>query len=137
MLSHSENSRSVIVPGRGRKNLVTAVEGVRSAFQKDFFAKVVQESVDEMDRVSDEAINDAMSENENVSEGNGVELAGFELIECNIAPHIGTRVQVFWSEAIQIFAGVVAGFDPETGKHNISYDDGDKEDLLMRDETWR
>ena len=37
---------------------------------------------------------------------------------------IGRRLQVLWSKG-KYYAGEVAAFDPQTGKHTIRYDDGD------------
>ena len=36
------------------------------------------------------------------------------------------RVQIYWSYEEKWYDGVVDKFNPKTGKHHVSYDDGDK-----------
>jgi hypothetical protein len=33
-------------------------------------------------------------------------------------------------------AGRITAYDPDTGKHHVSYEDGDEKDYVMSERTW-
>ena len=50
---------------------------------------------------------------------------------------IGDAIEVYWPDDNEYYAGRVAGFNLRTGTHLIHYDDGEVEDLRLRNERWR
>jgi len=119
VLSYDESSRSVTVPGGRGKRIIAAVEDVRPAIQKDSFAKLVQESIDELEMSLDEVIQKSVSENSEEPEIEGAPEKNkrdyevrFDLSQDNVMPHIGTRVEVYWPEEEKYYAGNVENFDP-------------------------
>ncbi|KAG0495215.1 hypothetical protein HPP92_006209 [Vanilla planifolia] len=56
------------------------------------------------------------------------ELSGEELV--------GSRIKVWWPLDKRFYEGIVHSYVPETGKHNILYDDGDVEVLRLEKEKW-
>ena len=45
--------------------------------------------------------------------------------------HVGKRVSVYWPKDRKSYAGVLAEFDKESGKHTVRYDDGDTKQYDM------
>ena len=48
---------------------------------------------------------------------------------------VGWRVRVFWKTEKKWFYGTVKAFDAVSGKHAVSYDDGDEQTLALKGET--
>lgn len=48
---------------------------------------------------------------------------------------VGKRIQVWWKQEKQWYRGKITGFNA-TGKHYITYDDGDKEWVDLNLEQW-
>jgi hypothetical protein len=44
---------------------------------------------------------------------------------------VGRRLRVYWPDEGDWFFGEVTGYDGKTGRHNVSYDDGDVENLSL------
>ena len=44
---------------------------------------------------------------------------------------VGRRLRVYWPEEQAWFCGMVTRFDVPTGRHHVSYDDGDSEELML------
>lgn len=53
-----------------------------------------------------------------------------------VNPNLGDHIEVCWPLDNQYYPGVVKNVD-ENGQNVISYADGDEEQLVMKDETWR
>ncbi|KAL6652446.1 hypothetical protein ACP70R_011371 [Stipagrostis hirtigluma subsp. patula] len=49
---------------------------------------------------------------------------------------VGSRIKVWWPEDKMFYDGVITSFDASLKKHEVSYDDGDVEVLLLKDEKW-
>ncbi|XP_057829434.2 histone-lysine N-methyltransferase ASHH3 [Cryptomeria japonica] len=49
---------------------------------------------------------------------------------------IGLRVRVWWPLDQEFYSGTIVGYDTDSDKHRIVYDDGDSESLVMLNETW-
>ncbi|XP_058068519.1 sister chromatid cohesion protein PDS5 homolog C-like [Magnolia sinica] len=49
---------------------------------------------------------------------------------------VGSKIKVWWPEDKTYYQGVVASFNPVDHKHEVLYDDGDKENLLLTKEKW-
>ncbi len=64
------------------------------------------------------------------------DLSGSE-IGLTTAIQVGNRVEVYWSGDEECYPGTVDSYDPESGKYEINYDDGDKESLDLDKHTWR
>jgi hypothetical protein len=45
--------------------------------------------------------------------------------------HVGKRVSIYWPSDRKSYAGVLAMFDQESGKHTVCYDDGDTKEYDM------
>ena len=45
--------------------------------------------------------------------------------------HVGKRVSIYWPKDRKSYAGVLAKFDTESGKHTVRYDDGDTKQYDM------
>eukprot|EP00178_Gracilaria_changii_P001336 TRINITY_DN1187_c0_g1_i1.p1 TRINITY_DN1187_c0_g1~~TRINITY_DN1187_c0_g1_i1.p1 ORF type:complete len:639 (-),score=88.06 TRINITY_DN1187_c0_g1_i1:5196-7112(-) len=52
-------------------------------------------------------------------------------------PHIGADIEVYWPLDDAYYPGTVSRFTSRTGMHTIRYDDGAKEVLDLKKETWR
>ena len=50
---------------------------------------------------------------------------------------IGDKIEVYWPLYDQYYPGSVSKYAEATGKHRISYDGGQVENLKMDDENWR
>ncbi|KAG1326586.1 hypothetical protein COCNU_01G005200 [Cocos nucifera] len=50
---------------------------------------------------------------------------------------IGSRIKVWWPDDKAFYDGVVDSFEPVSKKHKILYDDGDIEELLLKNERWK
>ncbi|GAB2286570.1 hypothetical protein Dimus_020967 [Dionaea muscipula] len=50
---------------------------------------------------------------------------------------VGLRISVWWPEDHEFYDGVVDEFDPVEKKHKVTYDDGDVETLVLKDEIWK
>ena len=70
--------------------------------------------------------------------GGGVGDAGCEVAHLSTKypgkAAVDRRVKVFWPEEGAFFNGIVAAFNPETGKHTVRYDDGDVEEVALGSE---
>ncbi|XP_057953438.1 sister chromatid cohesion protein PDS5 homolog D-like isoform X2 [Malania oleifera] len=67
------------------------------------------------------------------------EMPAFRKIELNDGDDekiIGKRIKVYWSGSRRWFIGRVKSFDNEKSLHKIHYEDGDKEDLDLRQELF-
>mmetsp|Transcript_11539 Transcript_11539/g.19397 ORF Transcript_11539/g.19397 Transcript_11539/m.19397 type:complete len:483 (+) Transcript_11539:13-1461(+) len=60
-----------------------------------------------------------------------------EAMEAFGAGLVGRRVEVFWGGDGVWYAGRVAAFHRQTGRHSIVYDDGDRRLHHLPDERWR
>ncbi|GAB2215530.1 hypothetical protein Drorol1_Dr00019917 [Drosera rotundifolia] len=49
---------------------------------------------------------------------------------------VGSRVRVWWPDDQEFYEGVISEFNPEKKQHKVTYDDGDVEDLVLKDEKW-
>ena len=49
----------------------------------------------------------------------------------------GSRIEVYWSQDRQWFAGTLRSYDPRTQHYRIVYDDGDKESVRLEDIKYR
>ncbi|CAO2046544.1 unnamed protein product [Urochloa humidicola] len=49
---------------------------------------------------------------------------------------VGARIKVWWPGDKMFYKGVVESFDSGSKRHKVTYDDGDVELLLLRDEKW-
>ncbi|GMI70468.1 Arabidopsis TRITHORAX 1, SET DOMAIN PROTEIN 27 [Hibiscus trionum] len=47
---------------------------------------------------------------------------------------IGLQCKVFWPLDADWYSGRVVGYNSETNRHNVEYEDGDKEDLMLSNE---
>ncbi|GAB2222863.1 hypothetical protein Drorol1_Dr00016993 [Drosera rotundifolia] len=47
---------------------------------------------------------------------------------------VGSRIKVWWPEDKTYYEGVIAEYIPE--KHKVTYDDGEEEILVLKDEKW-
>ena len=50
---------------------------------------------------------------------------------------VGRRLEVFWPDDDEWFAGTVTKYDPGSQKHFVDYDDGTSEDLVLSQEQAR
>ncbi|KAA8528081.1 hypothetical protein F0562_035050 [Nyssa sinensis] len=67
------------------------------------------------------------------------EFSYFRMVELNENDNkriVGMRVKVYWSGSRRWFIGSIKSFDVETGLHKIHYDDGDREELDLRQERF-
>ncbi|KAL9249430.1 Sister chromatid cohesion protein PDS5 homolog C-like protein [Drosera capensis] len=49
---------------------------------------------------------------------------------------VGSRVRVWWPDDQEFYKGVISEFNPEKKQHKVTYEDGDVEDLVLKDEKW-
>lgn len=47
---------------------------------------------------------------------------------------VGLQCKVFWPLDADWYTGSILGYDPDTNKHNVKYEDGDKEDIALANE---
>ena len=52
-------------------------------------------------------------------------------------PNIGDWIEVFRPEDKKYYPGKVNSFNEESGEHNVEYDDGDVENIVLTTEVWR
>ncbi|CAI7834354.1 unnamed protein product, partial [Closterium sp. NIES-53] len=50
---------------------------------------------------------------------------------------VGRRVEVYWPDDAAWYAGMVAGYEEETGRHEVLYDDGETEMVVLAKEKVR
>ncbi|CAI5493665.1 unnamed protein product [Closterium sp. Naga37s-1] len=50
---------------------------------------------------------------------------------------VGRRVEVYWPDDAAWYAGMVAGYEEETGRHEVLYDDGESEMVVLAKEKVR
>ena len=137
-LSIDRSAGTVTVAGSNGKRIVAAVEDTRVVVVDNDLAHAVIESLD--------TLNDNLSElTEDLAKVQDAEQHDFESLpspdaehtsdDPHTSPAVGDRPEVFWRIDNQFYPGVVQSV--EHNKHVISYDDGDKEELVLSDETWR
>jgi len=49
---------------------------------------------------------------------------------------LGKRIEVRWMHD-RYYSGTIDAFDPLTGRHNLTYDDGDKREYVLSEKVWR
>jgi len=150
VLSFDAESRSVTVPGSSGRTICAAMEDVRLALETDGFANAVRDACDTMDIVLEDALKittegcdssaDQADEEDALPNADQTFYDGDDDIESlfgNGVPCVGDRIQVYWPEEQTFFPGKVAELNEENGKHHIIYDDGDVEDIFLKDEVWK
>ena len=48
---------------------------------------------------------------------------------------VGRRLRVQWKGGVY-YSGQVTGFDTDTGKHTVTYEDGDVREYRLSQKTW-
>eukprot|EP00171_Calliarthron_tuberculosum_P023668 IDg23668t1 len=54
-----------------------------------------------------------------------------------ISPNIGARIEVYWPADKKFYPGTISAYNFVTRKHQVTYDDGDQENLVLFDEKWK
>ena len=49
---------------------------------------------------------------------------------------VGDKIEVYWPLDDQYYPGPVSDYSEATGKHRIAYDNGQVENLKMKEENW-
>jgi len=150
VLSFDHKSGSVVVPGRNGHKIKAALEDTRIAVVENELAMKVQEAIDDLQSSLDISIDDAIDSSDGEANlgpsqytkeafGNNDEPGNFDMEDsCGmVLPQVGDSIEVFWPIDDQYYPGTVASFNDATGKFAINYNDGEKENLRLQDETWR
>lgn len=156
VLSFDPVSGIVSIPGSNGSPIHAAVEDVRHAVTEDELAVHVTESIDQINSEIDAAITDSSAlpdtspsisntdlvgtgynpdfdnddDDTNAMEYNNIENAAAPL------PLVGDHIVVLWPEDNLYYPGVITSIN-DIGQHVTNYDDGDREELNMCNETWR
>lgn len=101
-------------------------------------SKTAQESIDLLDNGSEDAIAKIADEDDEVDpqQAHPYEQVKSMLGEDVILPSVGDANEVYWPDDNQFYPGTVTRFEPSSGKTHVSYDDRDKEKLIIQEETW-
>ena len=136
VLSYDKASGILTVPGKNGKKIKAAVEDVRFSIVHDELAVNYQDAIDTLDiplgesvdEIPDQDAEPDLTESEPDYSG---EICSTHSME------VGERVEVYWSGDEEYYHGTVDSYDPDSGKHAVNYDDGDKEKLDMQENIWR
>jgi len=53
------------------------------------------------------------------------------------APNVGANIEVYWPVDKVYYPGIIKSYIKKTKKHQIDYEDGQSEKLVLDEETWR
>lgn len=141
ILSIDHDSGSIVVPGRGRKRVIAAVEDARAVPDEDPLVTVVQLVIDELGSYIDDVLK-VISPNDDKNDGSYSPPTSNRESDCDFSPaqptrpNTGDRVEVFWPDDNQYYSDSESDVQDD-GKCLITYDDDDTETLNMDHETWR
>jgi len=156
VLSYDHPSRTVTVPGARGKTIAAAVEDVRHAVLENDIATAIQDAIDSLDCSLDIAISgtapssndtepdddqdsgtNACNDHDGDAPASGEE--NFDLSTPSVLskPEVGDHIEVYWPLDDKYYGGKVAGYNNDTDKHDVTYDDGEKECLNLSTEQWR
>ncbi len=110
---------------------------------------MVQESIDILDNIVQEAVDDlpadqsAPSSNDEPFDPD----CALDDIAYNVPvlsdesrcifPTVGEKIEVFWPDDDKYYPGTVVTNNEDTNTYQVDYDDGDQEVLNLRNEIWR
>jgi len=146
VLSFDTKSQTITVPGSNGRKIRSAIEDVRHATGENDFARIVQESIDQLDDLVQSSIQDIEKESPSddilhtttpLVDHDSEEEIFDDSVPDPSQLEVGSNVEVYWPIEKQFYPGVVNSFDEESGKHLINYLDGDTEDLNLSDEIWK
>ena len=143
VLSYDLSNRTVTVPGSKGRKVCAAVEDVRPSICANELASAVQDSIDELDRILDEVVDQLESEGHSSDEtvsGHRDRTRAYrdeepDCIGQNL-PAVGDRIEVYWPLDKKFYEGCIEKHDVDTDKYSVHYIDGDKENVRLQDEVW-
>lgn len=145
VLSFDKISHSVTVPGKNGRTVNAAVEDVRLAVADNALARMIQESIDELQNALQIEIDEIPNDQKQGTIGNDQAPEDNESDhEVNASddpmspkPNIGDSVEVYWPQDKTYYPGNIDTISDD-GLYTIAYDDGDVEnDLNFDNELWR
>lgn len=144
VLSYDKSSGIVTVPGTSGHTIKAAIEDVRLAITNSDLATSIQEAMDTLTLVVDNAIDDTITEKTiNLEERNDEHAKDWASDSdedgnggLTPLPATGDSVEVYWPLDKAFYPAVISSVAPDTEHRVVHYHDGEVETLDTSQETW-
>lgn len=136
---------TVTVPGANGRKDRAAAEDVRISVANSDLSSKIQESLDIMDDLLEEAT-DNIGDNDDAeyelsptvdNDPSDMDIGEHGIFLTDETPKVGDPVEFYWPMDEEFFPGTVSAYDSTSKMHTISNKDGDVEELNMDNEDWR